>query len=374
MGFSESRRAARYAFPMGRSSLRRVAHRLPAPIRWLGSRARTRIYRNVLGRQRKASTPGEFSFSLNELLNFLYPEGLPEGLFLDDLALAIADSLRVRDLDTVRRILAALDGPSAPTPVQIRFGPNDLTNVEANGTTFVLDRADCSVAKEIIEQHSYEPEVTTLLKELLQPGMTFVDIGANVGYFTLLASRLVGSAGRVIAIEPFSENCRSILMSVAENGATNVTLFPVALDDRSGWAHMAAHIGSNASFVPDQVDQIASAYGTIVPTFPLDQLMEGPVDVMKIDVEGAEGRAVSGAAELITKYRPIVVTEVSDAMLTLRSNWSMRSYIEWFTAKQYSVSILDRNGGSPERVQNLEELLSSWSDPYRIENLLLLPR
>jgi FkbM family methyltransferase len=358
---------------MAQSSLRRLAHRLPAPARRLGSRARTGIYRNVLGRQQKASTPGEFCFSLNELLNFLYPEGLPEGLFLDDLALAVADSLRVRDLDTVRRILAALDGPSAPTPVQIRFGPNDLTNVEANGITFVLDRADCSVAKEIIEQRSYEPEVTALLNGLLQPGMTFVDIGANVGYFTLLASRLVGPSGRVIAVEPFSENCRSILISVAENEATNVTLFPVALDEQTGWAHMAAHIGSNASFVPDQVDQIARGYGTIVPTFPLDQLMQGPVDVMKIDVEGAEGRVVSGAAELITKHRPIVVTEVSDAMLTLRSNWSMRSYIEWFTMKGYSVSIVDRNGGDPGRVENLEELLSSWSDPYRIENLLLLP-
>ena len=51
----------------------------------------------------------------------------------------------------------------------------------------------------------------------------------------------------------------------------------------------------------------------------------------------------------------------------------MRSYIEWFMAKQYSVSIVDRNGGNPERIEDLEELLSSWSDPYRIENLLLLP-
>jgi hypothetical protein len=51
----------------------------------------------------------------------------------------------------------------------------------------------------------------------------------------------------------------------------------------------------------------------------------------------------------------------------------MRSYIEWFTMKGYSVSIVDRNGGDPGRVENLEELLSSWSDPYRIENLLLLP-
>jgi FkbM family methyltransferase len=230
------------------------------------------------------------------------------------------------------------------------------------------------VAKEIIEQHEYEPEVTRLLEELLEPGHTFVDVGANVGYYTLLGSRLVGPSGRVIAVEPSSENCRSILLSMAESGVTNVTLLPIALDDRQGWSHISPRIGSNASFVSDDIDEIARGYGTIVPTFRLDQLIDGPIDVIKIDVEGAECRAVVGATSLITKHRPIVVTEISEAMLRLVSKSSMRSYIEWFTTKGYSVSILDRNGGTPELVDDLDELLSSWSDIFRIENLLLLPR
>jgi hypothetical protein len=126
--------------------------------------------------------------------------------------------------------------------------------------------------------------------------------------------------------------------------------------------------------VSDDIDEIARGYGTIVPTFRLDQLIDGPIDVIKIDVEGAECRAVVGATSLITKHRPIVVTEISEAMLRLVSKSSMRSYIEWFTTKGYSVSILDRNGGTPELVDDLDELLSSWSDIFRIENLLLLPR
>ena len=359
---------------MTQSSLRRFAQRLPPPVRRLGAHVRNGFYRNILSWQRRRSTPGEFSFSLDEVLNFLYPGELPASLHLDDLALVAAGSLRVRDLETVRRVLAALDGPSAPSPVHIRFGRGDLTRVEANGVSLVLDRADCSVAKEIIEQHEYEPEVTRLLEELIEPGHTFVDVGANVGYYTLLGSRLVGPSGRVIAVEPFSENCRSILLSMAESGVNNVTLLPIALDDRQGWTHMSPHIGSNAGFVSDDIDEIARGYGTIVPTFRLDQLIDSPIDVIKIDVEGAECRAVVGATRLITKHRPIVVTEISEAMLRLVSKSSMRSYIEWFTTKGYSVSLLDRNGGTPELVDDLDELLSSWSDIFRIENLLLLPR
>jgi FkbM family methyltransferase len=59
---------------------------------------------------------------------------------------------------------------------------------------------------------------------------------------------------------------------------------------------MSAHIGSNAGFGSDDIDQIVRGYGTIVPTFRLDQLIDGPIDVVKIDVEGTEFRAVIGAS------------------------------------------------------------------------------
>jgi len=352
---------------------RRLAASLPPPVKGQVRRAYTATCRHVLAWQRRRSAPGEVSFSLAEVLNFLYPGALPEDLHLDDAALAAAGSLRVRDLGTVRRILAALDGPSAPSPVQIRFGPSDVARVDINGVTLVLDRADSSVAQEIIAKHRYEPDVTALLERLLAPGMTFVDIGANVGYHTLLGARLVGARGRVVAVEPFSENCRSILMSIAESGVSNVTVLPVALDDHQGWSHMSNHIGSNASIVSDQVDHIARGYGTIVPTFCLDQLVTGPIDVIKIDVEGAEARAVRGASGLISTWRPKVITEVSEEMLERVSGSSVRSYVEWFTTKGYSVSLLDRDRGHLVRVADVDRFLGSWTDRLRVENLVLEP-
>jgi len=113
---------------MTQSPLRRFAQRLPTPVRRWGARVRNGVYRNILSRQRRRSTPGE-SFSLHELLNVLYPEELPAGLHLDELAVAAAGGLRVRDLATVRRVLAALDGPSAPSPVHVRQFTFDLDGV-----------------------------------------------------------------------------------------------------------------------------------------------------------------------------------------------------------------------------------------------------
>ena len=361
----------RCAMPPGLGQ--RVARRLPIPLKQSASRARQATLRFILRWQRRASNPGRFSVSLKQTLNLLYPEKLPADLHLDETALAAAGSLRVHDLQAFRRILAALDGPSAPSPVHVRFGMSDVGTVEVNGLRLILDRADNSVSQDILGERGYEPEVTQVLEDVLRPGMTFVDVGANVGYHALLASRLVGANGRVIAVEPLSENCRSLLMSMSENCVNNLTLLPVALDDHQGWAHFSTHIGSNASLVSDSVEEIARGYGTIVPTFRLDDLVVGPVDVMKIDIEGAEARAVAGASGLISECRPIVVTEVSEEMLGRVSGSSIKGYLEWFMSRDYSVFLLDRFGGRPEPVADVDHFLSSWNDPLRIENLLLLP-
>ena len=70
----------------------------------------------------------------------------------------------------------------------------------------------------------------SILRTLIPEGSTVVDVGANLGYFSLLAAKLVGPTGRVVALEPNSENCRLLLSSLRLNGTTNVDLLPVAAD------------------------------------------------------------------------------------------------------------------------------------------------
>jgi hypothetical protein len=90
---------------------------------------------------------------------------------------------------------------------------------------------DWDIGENLIETKQYEPHVTSFLKEHLQQGMTFVDIGANVGFFTLTAATKVGESGKVIAVECNPRNCELIYMSLHRNGFDQVTVYPFAVGE-----------------------------------------------------------------------------------------------------------------------------------------------
>lgn len=134
----------------------------------------------------------------------------------------------------------------------------------------------------------YEPAVANKMRELLRPGMTVCDVGANLGVITLLAARLVGASGRVLAFEPVPGNCELLRYNVTLNGYANVSIFQKAVSDQTGVAeiHLSNFCGSH-SLLP----QPAEATGQIlsVETVRLDSFPElQRLDLIKIDTEGAE--------------------------------------------------------------------------------------
>jgi FkbM family methyltransferase len=201
--------------------------------------------------------------------------------------------------------------------------------------------------------------------------MTVVDVGANLGYFSLLASKLVGAEGRVVALEPNSENCRLLLSSLRLGAISNVELFPVAAAEAPGWAYYATHVGSNGGLVDD--GDLLSRFGNVVPTFRLDDLVRGKVDLLKMDVEGAEGRVVQGATRVIEKDRPIVTTELKEEMLQRVSGRSVADYLGYFGDLGYLPTLLDKESGEERPYQSMGELLDDWvRDDLR--DVLLLPQ
>ncbi len=100
-----------------------------------------------------------------------------------------------------------------------------------------------------MHDRTYEPHVSAIIARLCKPGMTALDIGANIGYHTMLLAHHVGRGGRVLAFEANSENARLILATVRTNGATNVEVLPVALDTARGWACFTSHVGSNGGLL-----------------------------------------------------------------------------------------------------------------------------
>jgi FkbM family methyltransferase len=136
--------------------------------------------------------------------------------------------------------------------------------------------------------NEYEPEVTECIRSVLKEGMTFCDVGANIGVFTLFASRLVGSSGRVIAFEPIPENACVLRENIARNGCRNVLVLQKAAAEKTGGAeiHLSALCGCHSLISrPD-----GSTGGTLsVETIRLDEVPElTSVDLLKIDAEGAE--------------------------------------------------------------------------------------
>ena len=140
-----------------------------------------------------------------------------------------------------------------------------------------------------------------------------VDVGANLGYYSLLAAQLVGPSGRSWHLEPNSENCRLLLSSLRLAGVTNVELLPVAADVSSGWAYYSTHVGSNGGLVNEE--DLLSRPGTVVPTFPLDELVTRQVDFLKMDVEAPKDGSSRGPARIIEHDRPIITTELKEEML-----------------------------------------------------------
>jgi FkbM family methyltransferase len=156
----------------------------------------------------------------------------------------------------------------------------------------------------------YETPKVGALRARLRPGDVFVDVGANKGDFSLLAARLMGDAGRVIAVEPEPENAAWIERSVARNGYRCIEVVRVALAESNGEATL--HLGEKSGWHSLVTTEGVATVGRVtVPTRSLDALLAergvARVDVIKIDVEGAEARVFDGAAATLGGAHPMTV-------------------------------------------------------------------
>ena len=205
----------------------------------------------------------------------------------------------------------------------------DQERVDLGDFAMCVSPSDHAVGRPILKHKTYESHVTAAMRNCLRAGMTFLDVGANIGYFTLLGAHLVGSAGRVIAVEPFQHNLKLLIQSVAMNGFGQVEIFPLAALDRSELLTLDS-VGSNGQVGALPNDPRALIATTIVFGMRLDDLLRevDRVDVVKLDIEGAEYRAVSGARQLLERSRPIIFSEFSPPGLAAVSRVDARTYLD----------------------------------------------
>ncbi len=188
----------------------------------------------------------------------------------------------------------------------------------------------------------------------------------------------LGRRGASDSIEPRGENARLLLYSATLNNFTNIHLLPTAVGDSNGYSLYRTHLGSNGSLLtkPDvdfEVPSILHPTCQVVPLARLDNLVTGPVDIIKIDIEGAEAMALRGASELIRAQRPLITSEASAEMLSRVSDITLRDYLLLTRNQGYRQFVIDRMGGPLHEVSDLSQFLNEWTDFHRIEDFAFVP-
>jgi FkbM family methyltransferase len=195
-------------------------------------------------------------------------------------------------------------------------------------------------------QGSCETPVQRCLQAHLKPGDVFLDVGANIGFFSVIGARLVGPRGKVLAIEPVPENVQCITANARINGFDNVETIAAAAgaEDGAGRLFVADHSGgatlSADDMPPDLVDTMT------VPVLTIDHLVESgrlkTPDLVKIDVEGTEMAVLNGMTRTFATHRPLVVFEVDDMERT-RAEAKFSDIAYWLEGRGYTVELLTQS-------------------------------
>lgn len=245
-------------------------------------------------------------------------------------------------------------------PIPVKVGPFTLY-------AKTIDRLLALFLLKFGFRSSFEKEI---FESLLKPGMRVVDIGANLGYYTLIAARIVGPEGRVYAFEPEEGNFSLLALAVEKSGRHNIKLFRKAIAEKSGEGTLffsEEHRGDHRTF-----DNGENRRRIIVETASLDEIMahEGKIDIVKIDIEGAESKALEGMKKILadnegikimSEFWPRGISEAGAQPLDFLKRW-----------KELGFEILFINGRD-RCLQNFspEDLVGSFK-PQEYGNIILI--
>jgi len=188
---------------------------------------------------------------------------------------------------------------------------------------FICHLSD-AIAREVCFTGRYEPQETFLLQRLLTPGQTFVDVGANWGYFTMLAAARVGSSGRIISIEPHPQILALLKANVVQNGISWATVVEAAIAASQGTKTLNGFdpagdkwgtsflTGSHSTDREQSFEVVTARLDDVLDAHGVDR-----VDLLKMDIEGAEALAIKGMTRgLVSGRYPRILLELHPQLIT----------------------------------------------------------
>ncbi|MCD9594165.1 FkbM family methyltransferase [Streptomyces solisilvae] len=249
------------------------------------------------------------------------------------------------------------------------------------GATFAVDTQD------LIQRYLYlfgvwEPHMTRWLQRRLKPGDVFVDVGANIGYYSVLASRLVGGSGKVVAVEASPTFLRLLQRHARRNGCANIRTVNAAVSDREELLTfiLASSRNMGANSVVPYDGPAESTFEIAARPLP-DLLTEDEITrarVIKVDVEGAEGGVVRGLVPLLDRLRPdaeLTVEVTPQRMAELGD--SVEELLAALTGHGFHVYRLTNDyaaGSYPDALRRAPEVPVRWRGPVAEESDLVFSR
>lgn len=230
---------------------------------------------------------------------------------------------------------------------------------------YVHDARDQCVSRRIRDEGIWEPFETSLLLELLRPGDVFVDVGANIGYFTVLAASRVGDSGAVFAFEPDPDNYRLLQANTALNAvAHRVTCVPAALSDTAGQGYLylsADNLGDHRVYAGEEPRASVPIDLYCGSEFLAGRLAR--LDLLKVDTQGSEFQVIAGLMPLLRALPrpPRVLIELTPHALREAAS-SGRALLELLATLGQPMWIIDHIEGRLHPSSAAE--LALWCDNW----------
>lgn len=198
---------------------------------------------------------------------------------------------------------------------------------------------------------TFEPELQAALREFARPGMVAYDVGANIGYITLLMAKAVGGNGQIFAFEPLPANLERIRANLAINSVADVVVVPMAVGKQRGQARFLVHQSTGMGKIEGSAGR-AGSYRDVVEVDIIDldafifDLGYPAPDIIKIDIEGGEVLALPGMIRVLNDVRPLLFMELHGEEAAL---------VTWRVLSAASYNLYRMKRGYP-RIEAMQDL------------------
>jgi FkbM family methyltransferase len=252
--------------------------------------------------------------------------------------------------------------PSAGPDVFDRF-----VEIAFHGCRLLLPERD-HIAQSILAGHEYEPYVMGYLLSLVREDTAFLDVGANVGLFSIPVANLA-KRGTVYAIEALARNAKIIARNAELNGLTNIEVIPIGVAEKVGanyWIRQDHSTNNQVRDVPKLLGMDFNSF-ELIGVAPIDSLVDESrrISLMKIDIEGREYRAFLGAKRLLTDHQPTIFCEYNPAVQRTVSGVEGGALLKLIFDAGYSFEILHRTKPREQVHGSIDQIVDRIDSEWR---------